>query len=88
LFDLQTRYALGLEQLGEAHFELRTVYNFRERLSRYSHFFISYFIVLLVRCMYSVVNVLVFAVKSLICLVKEKRPHPACKCSAAGRMGL
>jgi len=35
LFDLQTRYALGLEQLGEAHFELRTVYNFRERLSRY-----------------------------------------------------
>jgi len=35
LFDLQTRYALGLEQLGEAHFDLRTVYNFRERLSRY-----------------------------------------------------
>jgi hypothetical protein len=34
LFDLQTRYALGLEQLGEAHFDLRTVYNFRERLSR------------------------------------------------------
>ena len=35
LFDLQTRYALGLEQIGEAHFDLRTVYNFRERLSRY-----------------------------------------------------
>ncbi len=35
LFDLQTRYALGLEQLGEAHFDLRTVYNFRERLSCY-----------------------------------------------------
>ena len=35
LFDLQTRHALGLDQLGEAHFELRTVYNFRERLSQY-----------------------------------------------------
>lgn len=35
LFDLQIRYALGLEQLGEAHFDLRTVYNLRERLSRY-----------------------------------------------------
>ena len=34
LFDLQTRHALGLDQLGEAHFELRTVYNFRQRLSR------------------------------------------------------
>jgi hypothetical protein len=35
LFDLQTRNALGLEQLGEAHFEMRTVYNFRQRLSRH-----------------------------------------------------
>lgn len=35
LFDVQVRYALGLHQLGEAHFELRTVYNFREYLSRY-----------------------------------------------------
>lgn len=35
LFDLQTRHALGLDQLGEAHFELRTLYNFRQRLSRY-----------------------------------------------------
>jgi len=35
LFDLQTRHALGLDQLGEAHFELRTVYNFRQRLSQY-----------------------------------------------------
>lgn len=35
LFDLQTRHALGLDQLGEAHFELRTVYNFRERLSQH-----------------------------------------------------
>ena len=34
LFDLQTRHALGLDQLGEAHFELRTVYNFRQRLSQ------------------------------------------------------
>jgi hypothetical protein len=35
MFDLQTRYALGLEQIGEVHFEIRTVYNFRQRLSRY-----------------------------------------------------
>jgi len=35
LFDLQTRHAMGLDQLGEVHFELRTVYNFRERLSQY-----------------------------------------------------
>ncbi len=35
MFDLQTRYALGLEQLGEVHFDLRTVYNFRQRLSEY-----------------------------------------------------
>lgn len=35
LFDLQTRHALGLDQLGEEHLELRTVYNFRQRLSAY-----------------------------------------------------
>jgi hypothetical protein len=35
LFDVQTRYALGLDRLGEVHFELRTVYNFRQRLSKY-----------------------------------------------------
>jgi len=35
MFDLETRYALGLEQIGEVHFELRTVYNLRQRLSMY-----------------------------------------------------
>jgi len=35
LFDLQTRHALGLDQLGEEHLDLRTVYNFRQRLSQY-----------------------------------------------------
>jgi hypothetical protein len=35
LFDLQTRHALGLDVLGEAHFEMRTVYNFRLRLSQH-----------------------------------------------------
>jgi hypothetical protein len=35
LFDVQTRYALGLHRLGEVHFELRTVYNFRTYLSGY-----------------------------------------------------
>lgn len=32
-FDLQVRYALGYRQLDEGHFELRTMYNFRQRLS-------------------------------------------------------
>jgi hypothetical protein len=35
LFDVQTRYALGLDRLGDVNFELRTVYNFRQRLSKY-----------------------------------------------------
>jgi len=34
-FDTQVRYALGLWRLGEGEFELRTLYYFRERLSRY-----------------------------------------------------
>ena len=34
-FDLQVRYALGYRQLSEGHFELRTTYNFRQRLSEY-----------------------------------------------------
>lgn len=33
LFDLQVRYALGLRDLASGHFELRTLYNFRHRLS-------------------------------------------------------
>jgi len=33
-YNIQVRYALGYRQLSEGHFELRTVYNFRERLSR------------------------------------------------------
>jgi hypothetical protein len=33
LFDVQVRYALGYRNLGEGAFELRTVYNFRARLS-------------------------------------------------------
>jgi hypothetical protein len=32
-FDLQVRYALGYENLGDGEFDLRTVYNFRHRLS-------------------------------------------------------
>jgi hypothetical protein len=34
-FDLQVRLALGYRQLGEGHFELRTMYNFRQRLSEH-----------------------------------------------------
>ncbi|MDI6809958.1 MAG: transposase [Candidatus Eisenbacteria bacterium] len=35
-YDIQVRYALGYRQLGEGDFELRTLYYFRERLSRHS----------------------------------------------------
>lgn len=31
-YNVQVRYALGLHSLDEGHFELRTVYNFRQRL--------------------------------------------------------
>lgn len=33
-YNVQVRYALGIRQLGEGYFDLRTVYYFRERLSR------------------------------------------------------
>jgi hypothetical protein len=33
-FDVQVRYALGYRDLNEGHFELRTLYNFRERVAR------------------------------------------------------
>jgi hypothetical protein len=33
-YDIQVRYALGYRQLGEGDFDLRTLYYFRERLSR------------------------------------------------------
>jgi len=35
-FDLQVRYALGLDDLSEGEFDLRSLYNFRERLSCYN----------------------------------------------------
>lgn len=35
-YDIQVRYALGYRQLGEGDFELRTLYYFRERLSRHA----------------------------------------------------
>ena len=34
-YDLQVRYALGYRSLGEGHFELRTMYNFRQRLAKH-----------------------------------------------------
>jgi len=34
-YDIQVRYALGYRQLGEGDFDLRTLYYFRERVSRY-----------------------------------------------------
>jgi hypothetical protein len=34
-YDIQVRYALGYRQLGEGDFDLRKLYYFRERLSRY-----------------------------------------------------
>src|SRR4030067_1505878 len=35
-FDLQVRHALGIHDLNESDFDLRTLYYFRERLSRYN----------------------------------------------------
>ena len=35
LYDLQVRYALGYEQLGEGYFAIRTLYEFRRRLAEY-----------------------------------------------------
>lgn len=35
LFNLQVRYALGLWDIGSGNFELRTLYNFRWRLSQH-----------------------------------------------------
>lgn len=35
-FDVQVRYALGYHNLDEGDFELRTLYNFRRRLSRHN----------------------------------------------------
>jgi hypothetical protein len=34
-YDVQVRYALGYRDLSEGHFELRTVYNFRRRVTDY-----------------------------------------------------
>lgn len=36
LYDLQVRYALGYAGLSDGDFELRTLYNFRHRLSQYN----------------------------------------------------
>jgi hypothetical protein len=36
LYDLQVRHAVGYDSLGEGDFELRTLYNFRRRLSQYN----------------------------------------------------
>jgi hypothetical protein len=35
-FDLQVRYGLGLHDIGQGDFELRSLYNFRQRLSHYN----------------------------------------------------
>ena len=34
-YDVQVRYALGYRDLSEGHFELRTMYNFRRRVTRH-----------------------------------------------------
>ena len=34
-YDVQVRYALGYRDLSEGHFELRTTYNFRQRLTQH-----------------------------------------------------
>jgi hypothetical protein len=35
IFDVQVRYALGYHQLGEGEFDLRTIYNFRQRVVKH-----------------------------------------------------
>lgn len=35
-YNIQVRYALGYDRLGDGDFEIRTLYYFRERLSRYN----------------------------------------------------
>ena len=35
-YDMQVRYALGYDQFGEGHFELRSLYNFRRRVSQHN----------------------------------------------------
>ena len=35
-YDLQVRYAVGYDNLGDGQFELRTLYNFRRRVSEYN----------------------------------------------------
>ena len=35
LFDMQVRYALGYHQLGEGEFDVRTIYNFRQRMVKH-----------------------------------------------------
>jgi len=35
-YDLQVRYALGYDRLDDGDFEIRTLYNFRARLSKYN----------------------------------------------------
>lgn len=35
LYDVQVRYAVGYENLGEGEFDLRSVYNFRQRVSEH-----------------------------------------------------
>jgi hypothetical protein len=36
LFDMQVRYALGCDNFSEGDFDLRTMYNFRKRLSEHA----------------------------------------------------
>lgn len=36
LYNLQVRYALGYDRLGDGEFEIRSLYNFRRRLSEYN----------------------------------------------------
>ena len=35
LFDMQVRYALGYRNLGEGEFDVRTIYNFRQRVNEH-----------------------------------------------------
>jgi len=43
VYNMQVCHTLGCQQVGEGDFELRTLYNFRQRLSRYMQTYGGYY---------------------------------------------
>lgn len=62
-FDVQVRYALGYHNLNEGEFDIRTIYNFRHRLSQY---YLDHGVNLLDQCFEDITDqqIIVFKVKT------------------------